>query len=220
MAAARSMLFVPGDRPERFSKAAASGADAIVLDLEDAVGAENKDAARAAVDTWLGEHADTVAAVVRVNGTETHWHADDVAMLSGHRCAVMLPKATCAAQLRGVAAQLGAAAGVIALIETARGVLAAQEISSADLVVRTAFGSVDLARRLADAGSGSAPRSQRLPVTCREPSPNVEVVSWQWFWHRAQSPSSVSCEKVARSSRVSSREGAAPPLGCPQDDRS
>ncbi|KMO76312.1 (3S)-malyl-CoA thioesterase [Mycolicibacterium obuense] len=148
VAAARSMLFVPGDRPERFSKAAASGADAIVLDLEDAVGAENKDAARAAVDTWLGEHAHTVAAVVRVNGTETHWHADDVAMLSGHRCAVMLPKATCAAQLRGVAAQLGAAAGVIALIETAQGVLAAQEISSADSVVRTAFGSVDLAVEL------------------------------------------------------------------------
>ncbi|MEH3139705.1 MAG: CoA ester lyase [Mycobacterium kyogaense] len=142
------MLFVPGDRPERFGKAAASGADAIVLDLEDAVGSEAKDAARAAVDTWLGEQDGTVATVVRINGTETQWHAEDVAMLAPHGCAVMLPKASCAAQVSDVAATLGGVGGLVALIETAGGVLAAQQISTADGVVRTAFGSVDLAAEL------------------------------------------------------------------------
>ncbi|KQN71192.1 HpcH/HpaI aldolase/citrate lyase family protein [Sphingomonas sp. Leaf62] len=62
----RSLLFVPGDRPDRFAKAAASGADALILDLEDAVATSAKDSARAAVADWLREPA-PVARFVRIN---------------------------------------------------------------------------------------------------------------------------------------------------------
>ena len=63
-------LFVPGNRPERFGKAAASGADAIIIDLEDAVAAADKDAARAALRTGFG----SVPIIVRVNAPGTQWH--------------------------------------------------------------------------------------------------------------------------------------------------
>ena len=74
----RSFLFVPGDRPERFAKAVASGAHDIILDLEDAVAPAAKSQARDAVATWL---ADGGRAIVRINGADTQWFEDDVAML-------------------------------------------------------------------------------------------------------------------------------------------
>lgn len=74
------MLFVPGDRPDRFAKAVASGADVVVLDLEDAVGPARKPAAREAVRGWL---ADGNPGMVRVNGAGTDWYTDDVAALRG-----------------------------------------------------------------------------------------------------------------------------------------
>ena len=69
MAAPRTYLFVPGNRPERFAKALASGADAVVLDLEDAVAADAKANARAAVNAWAAaaDPSDRARAVVRIN---------------------------------------------------------------------------------------------------------------------------------------------------------
>jgi citrate lyase subunit beta/citryl-CoA lyase len=61
--AATTFLFVPGDRPDRFGKAVAGGPDVVILDLEDAVGPDGKDAARAAVRDWLESHR----AMVRIN---------------------------------------------------------------------------------------------------------------------------------------------------------
>ena len=145
LADARSVLFVPGDRRSLFDKAARSGAGAIVLDLEDAVAPAAKDSARAAVGDWLGAGG---TGVVRINGTDTEWHDQDVAMVARQRCPVMVPKVCSAAQLAEVAARLPAATELIALIETAAGVLAAAEISAFPGVVRTAFGSVDLAADL------------------------------------------------------------------------
>ena len=74
----RSWLYVPGDHPERFAKAVASGADVVICDLEDAVSAANKAIARHAVTDWLRGHR----AVVRVNGVGTPWHDDDVAAMA------------------------------------------------------------------------------------------------------------------------------------------
>lgn len=89
----RSLLFVPGDRPERFAKAAASGADAIILDLEDSVAPANKDAARAAIADYLAGARDVVT-LVRVNPLDGHMTAADIAAVIGARPdAVMLPKA-------------------------------------------------------------------------------------------------------------------------------
>lgn len=89
----RSLLFVPGDRPERFEKAAASGADAIILDLEDSVSLANKEQARAAVADYLSGERQTFI-LVRVNPLDSHFTAADVAAIIGARPdAIMLPKA-------------------------------------------------------------------------------------------------------------------------------
>lgn len=89
----RSLLFVPGDRPERFAKAAASGADAIILDLEDSVSPANKEAARAAIADYLSGEREVIT-LVRVNPLDGHMTAADVAAIVGGRPdAIMLPKA-------------------------------------------------------------------------------------------------------------------------------
>lgn len=89
----RSLLFVPGDRPERFAKAAASGADAIILDLEDSVSLANKDAARHAIADYLAG-AREVFTLVRVNPLDGHLTAADVAaIITARPDAIMLPKA-------------------------------------------------------------------------------------------------------------------------------
>lgn len=89
----RSLLFVPGDRPERFAKAAASGADAIILDLEDSVSLANKDAARHAIADYLAGTREVVT-LVRVNPLDGHLTATDVAaIIAAQPDAIMLPKA-------------------------------------------------------------------------------------------------------------------------------
>jgi citrate lyase subunit beta/citryl-CoA lyase len=89
----RSLLFVPGDRPERFAKAAASGADAIILDLEDSVALAGKEAARGAVADYLAGTREVIT-IVRVNPLDGHMTAADVAAVVGARPdAIMLPKA-------------------------------------------------------------------------------------------------------------------------------
>ncbi|MFL6695969.1 MAG: aldolase/citrate lyase family protein, partial [Vitreoscilla sp.] len=90
MASTRSFLFVPADRPERFAKAMASGADAVIVDLEDAVAPAAKQAARDALADRLG--ADT-SVVLRINGRDTPWFDDDLrAAAHPGVAAVMCPK--------------------------------------------------------------------------------------------------------------------------------
>lgn len=106
----RSLLFVPGDRPERFAKAEASGADALILDLEDAVALPAKPAARAAVADRLRASRGTAALLVRINPLGSSLCAEDLAALQGLvPDAVMLPKAEGAASVEALAAQLAAA---------------------------------------------------------------------------------------------------------------
>jgi citrate lyase subunit beta/citryl-CoA lyase len=158
LATARSLLFVPGDRPERFAKAAASGADQIVLDLEDAVEPAHKTAARGSVNDWL---AGGGSGVVRINAAGTTWHAEDLAMAVRHGCPVMLPKADNLEVVRAVTAELADTAQVIVLIETATGVLSAQRICEVPGVIRAAFGSVDLGAEL---GVDPADRTALAPA--------------------------------------------------------
>ena len=90
----RSLLFAPGDRPERFGKAAASGADALILDLEDSVHAERKAAARQAVARRLGEDRGGPALLVRLNPLTGDDVARDLDALAGTAPdAWVLPKA-------------------------------------------------------------------------------------------------------------------------------
>jgi citrate lyase subunit beta/citryl-CoA lyase len=77
MTVARSYLFVPGNRPERFDKACAAGADAVIVDLEDAVPAADKDSARCALAAWLSpEHP----VYIRINAAGGAWFDADLAL--------------------------------------------------------------------------------------------------------------------------------------------
>ncbi|KFI25420.1 aldolase [Haematobacter missouriensis] len=136
--AIRAPLFVPANRPERFSKAAASGTDAVILDLEDAVAMDAKDAARTALTADFTD----LPVIVRINAIGTPWHEADIAAVRAVRpAAVMLPKAEEATAVTAVAARVGLP--LIALVETARGLAAARSIAAAEGVIRLAFGSVD-----------------------------------------------------------------------------
>jgi citrate lyase subunit beta/citryl-CoA lyase len=140
----RSYLFVPGDRPERFDKAAASGADVVVLDLEDAVAPERKALAREAIAAWLiPARADCVA--VRINdAAAAEFHADLAMLAAAGATHVMLPKAESAAQVASVCAALPGAR-MLALIESAKGVVAVNEVAAAPGVTRLVFGTLDFA---------------------------------------------------------------------------
>lgn len=135
---------MPGDRPERFDKAAASGADLVVLDLEDAVAPDAKSAARQNAVAWLASHP----CGVRINASGTEWFADDVEAVSGHACVVMVAKAESPKVLGEVADLLAPGSALLALVETAAGVAAATSVASAPGVGRLAFGSYDLAAEL------------------------------------------------------------------------
>lgn len=100
----RSLLFVPADRPERFAKAAASGADAIILDLEDSVAPERKAYGREAIAEWLASPRDCVA-FVRANPLDgDHTRADLAAVLPASPDGIMLPKAEGAASIQALIA--------------------------------------------------------------------------------------------------------------------
>lgn len=138
-------LFVPGNRPERFAKAFASGADRVIIDLEDAVAPADKTNARAAIATWKANAGDeSQRAVLRVNDSATAWYADDVALAASIRVpCVMLPKCESAGQVAALRAALPEGTGVLALVETACGMLALNGIAFAPGVTRLAFGSID-----------------------------------------------------------------------------
>ena len=144
---ARTYLFVPANRPERFAKALASGADAVVLDLEDAVAADAKAAAREAIVQWAAgaAPAERERTVVRINVAASAHCADDLRALREARLMqLMLPKAESAGQIAAVRGVLEGAA-VLPLVETARGIARCEEIAAADGVLRLVFGTLDYA---------------------------------------------------------------------------
>lgn len=156
---AATFLFVPGDRPDRFDRAAESGADAVVVDLEDAVAPTNRPAARDSVRSWLKSGG---RAIVRLNPRGTVDHDLDLRALQSLVGYVMLPKVETAAQAEATAAALGRRTRVVALIETARGVHAAAAIAASNVVLRLAFGNVDLAMDL-----GVEPDDREALLTAR-----------------------------------------------------
>ena len=149
----RSVLFVPGTRSDRFAKAFSSGADAVVLDLEDSVEAGRKAEARELVGKFVASLGpDTKSSVfVRINAPVSPWIDDDVDWLRGLHGfvdAVVLPKVEIAASVDGVA-DATPDRRVIPLIETARGVLNVSEIVAAEAEIPAVlFGAEDLTAEL------------------------------------------------------------------------
>ena len=167
-AIARSWLLVPGTRPETFDDMASSRADAVVLDIEDAVDPSKKPQARADVVEWLRNGG---RAWVRVNDATSPFWADDLAALAGipSLLGVMLAKTESPDQVTSSFDRLGGNAPVVALIESALGMEDAAHIARARGAFRLAFGSGDFRRDTgmsADAEAMAYPRA-RLVVASR-----------------------------------------------------
>lgn len=110
----RSLLFVPGDRPERFDKALASGADAVILDLEDSVSIPNKPKARDAVSDFVTRRASDLALVIRINPLASPAFEEDLAALSNlDPFAIMLPKAEGSASVRQLTSRLASSVPIL-----------------------------------------------------------------------------------------------------------
>lgn len=138
----RSLLFVPGARPERFEKALAAGADVTCIDLEDGTPPQSKDEAREATAAFVK----TRSAGVRINGVGTPWFDADVQALKGvgGLSMVMLPKAESADQIALTAERLGAGhAPLWAVIESAEGLKNAWDIAAAPGLQGILFGGAD-----------------------------------------------------------------------------
>ncbi|MEU6248854.1 aldolase/citrate lyase family protein [Glycomyces sp. NPDC047010] len=136
-----SALYVPGDRPDRFDKAAASGADTVILDLEDAVADTAKAAALDHVTAWLTAHDGDVDVQVRVNvGAD---HEIRAVRATGAPVGLRIPKVETPEDL-GVIAHLAQGLPLTALIESARGLQNAAAIAAHPAVAALALGEADL----------------------------------------------------------------------------
>ena len=201
---ARSYLFVPGTRPERFDKALAADADIVVLDLEDAVDASAKAEARAQVGQWAAQcEALTLQRIaLRINDTASPWFAEDMTLLRDTRIrTVMLPKVEGAAQVARVFGT-NPDVHVLPLLESAHGLARSGEIAAAPGVRRLVFGTIDFAadldldidddpQPLAEAAARIALASRvaglAAPVAGVTPQLHDEarlLADWSWFRRR------------------------------------
>ncbi|HXZ08186.1 MAG TPA: CoA ester lyase [Paraburkholderia sp.] len=137
----QSFLFVPGSRPERFDRALSSGADAVIIDLEDAVEPAAKDAAREHIASWVSRRHPVL---VRINGRGTPWFEQDAKLgaLDGV-AGIVLPKAEQAADIAATVSIARRRVPVFPLIESALGMWNALEIAKAPFVRRLMFGTLD-----------------------------------------------------------------------------
>jgi citrate lyase subunit beta/citryl-CoA lyase len=142
----RSLLYVPGHRPDRFEKAWATGADAVIFDLEDAVPVSAKTEALAAVTAHLASAPPTASAWVRLNPGQAGRTEAAALLEAGARCGFVVPKATTRDLVELHALEPEAA--LIPLVESARAILEITRLAEADGVVTLALGEVDLSADL------------------------------------------------------------------------
>lgn len=148
-ALARSFLFVPANRPERYAKALASGAGAVIIDLEDAVPPDAKVSARQQLAVGFesltaGERS---RVLVRINASSTYWHEDDLQLMEQlarlELAGVVLPKVESAAEISQAAASVGKACAVLPMLESAAGLAALDTLAGSPQVLRLVFGNLD-----------------------------------------------------------------------------
>lgn len=146
---ARSLLFVPASRMDRLGKALQSPADAVIVDLEDAVPPAGKELARELAARGLAHlderHRSRI--VVRINPDGSPWHEADLALVTALRCSgidtVMLPKSEDPRSVREIASALGPGVRVVALIESLAGLDNVDALARQAPVCRLAFGHLD-----------------------------------------------------------------------------
>lgn len=142
---ARSYLFVPGNRPERYAKALSAGADAVIVDLEDAVPSQEKSAARQLIADWLTTERQVF---IRINGPETQWFNDDIELCKNPGIAgIVLAKAQYVEDLAAVG-NVVPSKPILPIIESAIGFANAGALSRYVGVQRLVFGTIDFQRDL------------------------------------------------------------------------
>jgi citrate lyase subunit beta/citryl-CoA lyase len=177
---ARSWLFVPATRRERFAKAAASGADRVILDLEDSVAPpEKREAARALLGASLPAN---VPLYLRVNGHGTEWFEEDLAVAARLPIAgIVLPKADGGEHVARAAAALPASHRIVPIVETATGLWNVLDVARAPRTERLAFGAVDFAldTGMRDEGDAMAYARARVVIASRVAgvAPPIDSVS-------------------------------------------
>ena len=150
----RSALYIPGSKPRALDKARSLPTDAIIFDLEDAVSPGEKAAARStlAAELYKGGYGER-ARIVRVNGPDTEWGADDITAVAEMDCdAILLPKVNGPEEIEAVAMRLPEI-GIWAMMETPRGILNALAITSHPRLEGIVVGTNDLAKDLGVRGA-------------------------------------------------------------------
>jgi citrate lyase subunit beta/citryl-CoA lyase len=141
-----TFLFVPGTRPERFTKALESSADSVIIDLEDAVPEEDKESARTAIraawPTFTAEQKKRL--IIRSNSPGSKFYSEDLILLQElDAVCILIPKSESLDQVNGAALVLPNTA-IIPMIETAIGLDHLNEIANSEQVLRLALGNIDL----------------------------------------------------------------------------
>lgn len=155
VATAVTALFVPGDRPERFAKAASSGADVVIIDLEDAVAEQDRESARRSILDHLAGSGQSLRAVIRINALGSAEASRDLTLVRELRqhsnsalIGIMIAKAESAESIRKYIAETtanGTSIAIVPLIESAQGLAVVRDIAGIVGVTRLAFGAVDYA---------------------------------------------------------------------------
>jgi citrate lyase subunit beta/citryl-CoA lyase/(S)-citramalyl-CoA lyase len=143
----RSLLFVPGSRPDRFAKAVGAGADTVCIDLEDAVPPSGKNEARGAVHKFLASDSERPVPVgLRVNGADTDYFEDDLVALEGAKGIdfVMLPKPMALGDIDRLRNAFGGDR-IILVMESARSLGLAEAMADHPAVIGGIYGAIDLA---------------------------------------------------------------------------
>ena len=144
----RSLLFVPGNRPDRFEKACESAADLVCIDLEDAVGPSDKDTARDNVLEFLSGTGHQHVAL-RINASDTPYYKEDVQALvkTGLKLPfIMVPKVNSLSDLKALDKSMPDKCGpFFVLIESAKGLVNCEEILSHEMVEYALYGAIDYA---------------------------------------------------------------------------
>ncbi len=187
VAGARSWLYTPGTQPQRFDRAAAVGADGLIIDLEDAVAARDKDAARAHAVAHLSGPEAGVLRAVRINPPSTRAGLRDLAALSEAGVgpdAVVVPKCASGAIVAMVAtvfAEAGQAPAVIALVESAAGVAGLQDLVRAPGLAGIAVGAADLSADLGCSPTWESLAAARSVVVVHAASAGLAVIDSPFF---------------------------------------
>jgi (S)-citramalyl-CoA lyase len=176
----QSLLFVPGSRPERFEKALASGADLVVIDLEDSVGPADKERARAAAVAALGNPR----LGIRINSLRTAHGLADLLALSTAKTKppyIMIPMVEAVAEIEIARAILGPDVGLLPLVETVTGVGVAQAVAASPGICGLMLGGADFCGELGVAMTWEALFAARSAIVMACAAARVPSVDVPWL---------------------------------------